>query len=191
MKVRSNQTQTTRRSTAPKRAAATRRKPAPQKSQRAPRPDRAQVSKEARQPEGKGKIPNFGNAFGGPKGEALGNQAATMTDKPFKAGQTKRCADFVSTMMEQSGTTPPGFKHEMSAEGLSKYGKGVNAMGDLKKGDLVMFGNTYRKGKYTHVGIYQGEGKFTHRPTANKPVQTGDLNSPYWQSKFTEGRRLD
>ena len=189
MKVRSQHS--TRRSAAPKRSAPAAKRSAPQKARKSPRPDRAQVSREARQPEGKGKIPNFGNAFGGPKGEALGNQAAAQTDKPFKPGQTKRCADFVSTQMKQAGVTPPGFQHEMSAAGLAKYGQGVPDMNNLKKGDLVLFGNTYRKGKYTHVGIYQGDGKFTHRPTANKPVQTGDLNSRYWQSKFTEGRRLD
>lgn len=51
------------------------------------------------------------------------------------------------------------------------------ARGSLRPGDAIFFGNTYRKGKYTHVGIYLGDGKFQHRPTSNRPVTVGSLDS--------------
>jgi len=122
-------------------------------------------------------------------GNRLADTAMAMNGRNFKPGQTKRCADFVSTMMTQSGTAPPGFKHQVSAAGLANYGSPVNK-GDLKPGDVVFFGNTYRPGKYTHVGIYAGDGKFVHRPTANKPVRVDSLNTGYYAGKYTGARRM-
>ncbi len=122
-------------------------------------------------------------------GNRLADHAMGMNGRNFKPGQTKRCADFVSTMMQQSGTAPPGFKHQESAAGLANYGSPVNKQ-DLKPGDVVFFGNTYRPGKYTHVGIYAGDGKFVHRPTANKPVRVDNLNSGYYAGKYTGARRM-
>jgi hypothetical protein len=122
-------------------------------------------------------------------GNRLADMAASMNGRHFKPGQTKRCADFVSTMLTQSGTAPPGFRHQVSAAGLANYGRPVDGQ-NLRPGDVVFFGNTYRPGRYTHVGIYLGNGRFAHRPTANKPVKIDNLNSPYWQSHFTGGRRM-
>lgn len=122
-------------------------------------------------------------------GNRLADMAAGMNGVHFKPGQTKRCADFVSTMLERSGTAPPGFRHQESAAGLANYGRPVDRQ-NMKPGDVVFFGNTYRPGRYTHVGIYLGNGRFAHRPTANKPVKIDNLNSPYWQSHFTGGRRM-
>ena len=112
-----------------------------------------------------------------------------MNGQNFKPGQTKRCADFVSTMMERSGTAPPGFKHQESAAGLANYGSPVNKQ-DLKPGDVVFFGNTYRPGQTTHTGIYLGNGRFAHRPTANAPVKIDNINSRYWSSHYTGANRM-
>lgn len=133
---------------------------------------------------------SFGNVpYNAAGGNRLASMAASMNGQHFKPGQTKRCADFVSTMLRQSGTAPPGFKHTASCTNLQQYGSKVG-MKDLKPGDLVFFGNTYRKGKYTHVGIYVGDGKFAHRPTANKPVRIDSLSSGRYAQKFTGGRRM-
>ena len=130
-----------------------------------------------------GAVPYNGNGHG------LANMAASMNGHHFKPGQTKRCADFVSTMLTRSGMAPPGFKHQVSCRGLAKYGNRINPQ-DLKPGDVVFFGNTYRNGSHTHVGIYIGDGKFAHRPTANKPVRIDSLKSGYYSRKFTEARRM-
>ncbi|MBI3930184.1 MAG: transglycosylase SLT domain-containing protein [Armatimonadetes bacterium] len=135
-------------------------------------------------------VPPFGNVpYNQGAGGSLADVAASWNGRHFKPGQTKRCADFVSTMIEQSGTAPPGFRHEMSAAGLARYGQQVNP-GELRPGDLVFFGNTYRPGKYTHVGIYMGNGRFVHRPTANAPVRVDRLDSGYYARKLTDARRL-
>lgn len=125
----------------------------------------------------------------GKTGNPTADAALGMANHSFKRGQTKRCADFVSTMLERTGAAPRGFRHQDSVAGLAKYGKPVSR-GNLKPGDVVFFGNTYKKGKYTHTGIYVGNGKFVHRPTANKPVQVGDLNSGYYSSHYTGAHRM-
>ncbi len=134
---------------------------------------------------------NAGNIHGDPAtGNRLADHSSQMAGKHFKPGQTCRCADFVSTMIKQSGAAPPNFKHQVACRELQKYGRSV-PRDQLKPGDIIYFGNTYRKGPYTHVGIYTGNGKFVHRPTADKPVRVDSLNSGYYSQKYTGARRLN
>lgn len=122
-------------------------------------------------------------------GANLAETAVDWSGHYFKPGQTRRCADFVSTMIERSGSAPPGFHHQVSAAGLARYGTPV-APGELRPGDLVFFGNTYRPGKYTHVGIYIGDGRFVHRPTADEPVRVDRLDRGYYARHLSDARRL-
>ena len=124
----------------------------------------------------------------GPANQRIADVAKDWAGKDFKRGQTERCADFVSTMIENSGAKPPGFKHEVNCLRLQKYGKKIERK-DLKAGDIVYFGNTYLPGPYTHVGIYLGDNKFVHRPTAAKPVKIDEL-SGYYGEKYCAARRL-
>lgn len=123
-------------------------------------------------------------------GNRLADMAAGWNGRAFKPGQTRRCADWVSTVIEQSGQAPPGFRHQVSAAGLANYGRPVGR-DQLRPGDVVFFGNTYRPGQYTHVGIYLGNGRFAHRPTANRPVRVDRLDTGYYAQKYTGGRRLN
>jgi len=123
-------------------------------------------------------------------GERLAQLAKNWEGKEFKPGQTARCADFVSTMIEKTGAAPPGFKHEVNCFKLQKYGRRIDGVKNLKPGDVVFFDYTYLPTTYTHTGIYLGNGKFAHRPTANKPVQIDDLTKGYWRKKFNSARRL-
>jgi len=123
----------------------------------------------------------------------LADYASSWNGRCFKPGQTCRCADFVSTMLQQSGTAPPGFRHEEGARGVLKYGRPVD-QNNLKTGDVVMFKNTYNAAHghpITHVGIYIGDGKFVHRPTANRPVRVDSLDRGYWQEHFGAARRMN
>jgi hypothetical protein len=56
----------------------------------------------------------------------------------------------------------------------------------LKKGDLVFFGNGYRA---NHVGIYLGNGKFEHASSAKKRVIVSSLFKPYYRSRYMGARR--
>lgn len=59
---------------------------------------------------------------------------------------------------------------------------------DLKPGDLVFF-NTMRRA-FSHVGIYVGDNKFLHSPSAGGVVRVEDLGNAYWMKRFNGARRL-
>lgn len=119
-------------------------------------------------------------------GSSVAAHARTWNQRAFKPGQTKRCADWVSTVLSSSGAR---VRRSESAAGLAAQGQPVSRQG-LRPGDAIFFGNTYRRGRYTHVGIYMGDNKFQHRPTSNRPVTVGSLDSGYWATRFTGGRRF-
>ena len=60
---------------------------------------------------------------------------------------------------------------------------------ELKPGDLVFF-NTMRRA-FSHVGIYVGDGKFIHSPSAGGKVRIEDMRQAYWSQRFNGARRPD
>ncbi|HQW93617.1 MAG TPA: NlpC/P60 family protein [Ferruginibacter sp.] len=60
---------------------------------------------------------------------------------------------------------------------------------DLQEGDLVFF-NTRRRGKgVSHVGLYLGNGYFTHAGSSTG-VTISNLSETYWNSKYIGGGRI-
>ncbi|MDO1510361.1 MULTISPECIES: C40 family peptidase [unclassified Neisseria] len=55
--------------------------------------------------------------------------------------------------------------------------------GRLKTGDLVFF-NTGGLSKYSHVGMYIGNGEFIHAPSSRGVIRTEKLDSPYYSKRF-------
>ncbi len=122
-------------------------------------------------------------------GNSIASEGLRYAGKSFKYGQSARCADFVSTVLINSGQAPRGFKHTCWAPDLAKVGVGVRKQ-NLRPGDIVLFDNTYTSGKYTHTGIYIGQGKFVHRPTKHGTVRVDRLDAGYWAGKYSTGRRV-
>jgi cell wall-associated NlpC family hydrolase len=56
----------------------------------------------------------------------------------------------------------------------------------LRPGDVVLF----RTDGGGHVGIYVGEGRFVHAPSAGGTVRMDRLDLPYWTSAWAGGRRV-
>jgi len=58
---------------------------------------------------------------------------------------------------------------------------------DLNPGDIIFWEDTYSgdwpEHTITHVGIYIGNGRFVHRPTSSRPVETEELKG-YWLKLF-------
>lgn len=59
----------------------------------------------------------------------------------------------------------------------------------LRSGDLVFFA-TAGAGQVSHAGIYVGEDRFVHAPRTGGTVRLDSLNSPYWQQRYLDARRV-
>jgi cell wall-associated NlpC family hydrolase len=74
-----------------------------------------------------------------------------------------------------------------SAE-ISHVGQRVKP-NELRPGDLVFY-NTLRRG-FSHVGIYLGDNKFIHSPSAGGQVRIESMDLSYWKKRFNGARRID
>jgi murein DD-endopeptidase len=54
---------------------------------------------------------------------------------------------------------------------------------EARPGDLLFF-DTGRGGKASHVGIYLGDGEMIHAPGRGREVTTARLEVDYWQRRF-------
>jgi len=70
---------------------------------------------------------------------------------------------------------------------MARMGTNVDR-GALQPGDLVFY-NT-RGARYSHVGIYIGDGRFIHAPSSGGRVHIVDMQGSYWLSRFNGARRL-
>lgn len=74
-----------------------------------------------------------------------------------------------------------------SAE-MSKMGEKIDKS-ELQPGDLVFY-NTLKR-QFSHVGIYLGDNKFIHSPSAGGKVRIESIDVSYWSKRFNGARRID
>jgi cell wall-associated NlpC family hydrolase len=74
-----------------------------------------------------------------------------------------------------------------SAE-ISRAGERIDVK-ELQPGDLVFY-NTLRRG-FSHVGIYLGDNKFIHSPSAGGKVRIESMDLSYWKKRFNGARRIE
>lgn len=60
-------------------------------------------------------------------------------------------------------------------------------LADAAEGDLVFFRDN---SKYSHVGIYLGDGRFVHAPSSGGVVHVADIHAPYYQRHLVAVGRL-
>lgn len=94
------------------------------------------------------------------------------------------CSGFVRYVFNQAAslTLPHG------ALAISQLGKTVQK-NELQPGDLVFF-NTV-KNVISHVGIYMGNNRFIHSPSAGGQVRVENMTEKYWAKRFSGAQRLD
>jgi cell wall-associated NlpC family hydrolase len=102
-----------------------------------------------------------------------GNDPATGLD----------CSGYVQYVFRQAA----GIALPHNAYSISLQGKSVTST-DLKPGDLVFF-NTLKRA-FSHVGIYLGEDRFIHAPSAGKSVEIVKMSDAYWAKRFSGARRI-
>ncbi len=91
------------------------------------------------------------------------------------------CSGFTSWVYSNMGVNLPRSSREQFQEGK------VVAKSQLRKGDLVFFGN---KNRITHVGIYLEDNKFIHSSSSGDTVKISSLDEPVWERKYTGARRV-
>ena len=80
-----------------------------------------------------------------------------------------------------------GLKLPRRSSEMARLGESIKR-NELESGDLVFF-NT-RGQRFSHVGIYVGDGKFVHAPRTGSKVRVEDMNVGYWQKRYNGARRL-
>ncbi|KAA0966834.1 NlpC/P60 family protein [Sporosarcina sp. ANT_H38] len=92
------------------------------------------------------------------------------------------CSGYVSYVFKQHDINVSRTTTSMHASGTPV------SKDDLETGDLVFF-NTSGKG-VSHVGIYIGDGKFSHASTS-KGVRVDKLSDPYyWGERYVGAKRI-
>lgn len=91
------------------------------------------------------------------------------------------CSGFTTWVYSKLGVNLPRSSREQFQEGK------VIAKAQLRKGDLVFFGN---KKRITHVGIYLEDNKFIHSSSSGDTVKISSLDEPVWERKYTGARRV-
>lgn len=117
--------------------------------------------------------------------------ALSALGKPYRWGGTKPeegfdCSGLVYFAYVQNGVDESDLPR--TAAQLAKEGEPIKRS-ELKPGDLVFF-NTLGK-RYSHVGLYLGEGRFVNAPSSGKNVRIDSLDNPYYKKRYTGARRLD
>jgi cell wall-associated NlpC family hydrolase len=59
--------------------------------------------------------------------------------------------------------------------------------GARRTGDLVLFDTT---GRFSHAGIYVGDGRFVHAPSTGGRVRLDGVYAQYWRRRFSGVRRV-
>lgn len=73
------------------------------------------------------------------------------------------------------------------SEEMSRIGQTIE-QSELQPGDLVFY-NTLRR-KFSHVGIYLGDGRFVHSPSSGGVVRVENMDMSYWKNRFNGARRI-
>jgi cell wall-associated NlpC family hydrolase len=94
------------------------------------------------------------------------------------------CSGFVRYVFQQAAnlTLPHG------ARAISQVGTKISK-DELQPGDLVFF-NTLRS-VTSHVGIYVGNNRFIHSPSAGGTISVTDMNDAYWAKRYTGARHIE
>ena len=94
------------------------------------------------------------------------------------------CSGLVRYVFKQAW----GAELPRTSEEISRVGAKVDSK-DLQPGDLVFY-NTLRRG-FSHVGIYLGDNKFIHSPSAGSSIRIESMDLSYWKKRFNGARRIN
>lgn len=118
--------------------------------------------------------------------DEIANYALKFKGTPYKFGGTTPsgfdCSGYIRYVFNQFGISLPRTAAEQFQLGTAV------SKGNLQKGDLVFFANTYKKG-ISHTGIYLGDGNVISAEGSGVGISNINTN-PYWAPKYAGAKRL-
>jgi cell wall-associated NlpC family hydrolase len=112
--------------------------------------------------------------------------ALSMVGKPYRyGGDTPAgfdCSGLVSYSYARAGLEISRETRSLRSESM------LIRVAELRRGDLVFFDQEGKK--YSHVGLYLGDGRFVHAPSSGGHVRIDWLEAEYWRRHFVEARRI-
>lgn len=93
------------------------------------------------------------------------------------------CSGMVSYIVEQIS----GLRLPHNAARIAEVTRPIS-LASLQAGDLVFFNTANRR--YSHMGIYMGDGKFVHAPSSRGQVRIEKLDHPYFKPRIDGARTL-
>jgi len=130
-------------------------------------------------------VPAAAATTNGTKGEQVIRVALQYLGRPYVFGargtRAFDCSGFTRYVYQRvTGKTLPH-----SAALQTRYGRQISK-GNLQRGDLIFFKNTYKAG-VSHVGIYYGNNRMIHAwPRGGVRIDT--LNTSYFRAKYHSSR---
>ena len=125
-----------------------------------------------------------------PSQQARGLASTALTYLGIKyrfGGNTPTQGFDCSGLVRYAAEKSLGLKLPRRSSEMARLGESIKRS-ELERGDLVFF-NT-RGQRFSHVGIYVGEGKFVHAPRSGSKVRVEDMNIGYWKKRYNGARRL-
>jgi cell wall-associated NlpC family hydrolase len=114
-------------------------------------------------------------------------RALALVDSPYRyGGRTPAgfdCSGFVGYVFSEAA----GLVLPRRSEDIVRVGDPLE-LTSLEAGDLVFFNTLGRR--YSHVGIYIGDGRFVHAPTRGGRVRVERITDPYWRARYNAARRI-
>lgn len=110
-------------------------------------------------------------------------QSMGLVGTPYRWGGSSTATGFdCSGMIQYIYKTALGVNLPRTARDMAAASRRIPDS-RLKPGDLVFF-NTSKRTKYSHVGIYIGNGEFIHAPSSGKTIQTEKMSKPFYAKNY-------
>ncbi len=120
--------------------------------------------------------------------EGISIAAMGLVGVPYRYGGNTPAGGFdCSGLIVYVYKNSSGIKLPRTIQQMSNVGTGIGQQAPAP-GDLVFFNTTGER--YSHAGIYVGQGRFVHAPSAGGTVRLERIDSPYWAARYTEARRV-
>jgi cell wall-associated NlpC family hydrolase len=112
--------------------------------------------------------------------------AISLVGTPYRyGGNTPQSGFDCSGLIGHVYKSRAGVAAPRTVAALVDWGQAV-APNAVRTGDLVVFS---QHGVSSHAGIYVGEGRFVHAPSAGGEVRLDALNAGYWARQSVSFRR--